>query len=68
MAGRAIAKRAILAIGDGAATDIRGAFDQGIDTLFVTDGIHAEEFGQADRPDVALVHEFLAVAELGWNL
>jgi HAD superfamily hydrolase (TIGR01459 family) len=65
VAGCAVAKSAILAIGDGAATDVRGAFDQGIDTLFVTDGIHADEFGPGDTPDEALVHGFLTIAQLG---
>jgi HAD superfamily hydrolase (TIGR01459 family) len=65
IAGHDVATDEILAIGDGAATDIRGAFDQGIDVLFVTDGIHAAELGPGDRPDWALVHTFLAAAELG---
>ena len=40
-----------LAIGDGLPTDIRGACDNGFDVLFVTGGIHAADFGPADRPD-----------------
>jgi HAD superfamily hydrolase (TIGR01459 family) len=55
----------VLAIGDGLETDIRGAVGQGIDVLFVTDGIHAEVFGARDAPDLAKVHAFLATVGLG---
>ena len=50
IAGSDISKDAVLAIGDGVTTDLRGAFDQSIDVLFVTDGIHAGEFGPAILP------------------
>ena len=60
-----IARQSILAIGDGVATDLRGAFGQNIDILFVTDGIHADEFGPGDDPDPRLIREFLAAADLG---
>jgi HAD superfamily hydrolase (TIGR01459 family) len=62
--GTDIPRPLILAIGDGAATDLRGAFDQKFDILFVTDGIHAAEFGPTDRPDPKLVHAFLATVGL----
>lgn len=65
VAGRAVARELVLAIGDGVATDLRGAFDQNIDILFVTDGIHSAEFGPADTPDAGLVSEFLTAADLG---
>ena len=39
----------ILAIGDGLATDIKGANDAGIDVLLITGGIHGQDFG--DRPE-----------------
>jgi HAD superfamily hydrolase (TIGR01459 family) len=42
-AGREIRKP--LAIGDGLATDIRGANAAGIDALFIADGVHGEEIG-----------------------
>jgi HAD superfamily hydrolase (TIGR01459 family) len=59
----------VLAIGDGLATDIRGAFTQGFDVLFVTGGIHAADFGPTDAPDPArvadrLMDEGLAVTAL----
>ncbi len=40
-----IEKDRILAIGDGLRTDIQGALNQGIDSLFLMDGIHFEEIG-----------------------
>ena len=40
----------VLAIGDGIDTDVRGAVGQGIDVLFVTDGIHAPSLAIATRP------------------
>jgi HAD superfamily hydrolase (TIGR01459 family) len=65
IAGRAIEKSAVLAVGDGLDTDIRGAVGQGIDALFVTGGIHAEVFGDRERPDAAKVHALLGTAGLG---
>lgn len=41
----------VLAIGDALATDLRGAHNAGLDALFVTGGIHAEEFGPPGEPD-----------------
>ncbi len=45
----------VLAVGDGLATDIRGAFTQGLDVLFVTGGIHSADFGPVEAPDVERV-------------
>lgn len=55
----------LLAIGDGIDTDIRGGLAEGIDTLFVTGGIAAAEFG-ADRqaPDPARLDAWLAQRQL----
>lgn len=44
--GAKIGKEQILAIGDGARTDLKGAALQGIDCLFITGGIHAEDFSK----------------------
>ena len=41
--GRAIDPKEVLAIGDGGATDLAGAGQAGIDCLFITEGIHADE-------------------------
>jgi HAD superfamily hydrolase (TIGR01459 family) len=43
----------VLAIGDSVRTDLKGAHDLGVDCLFVTAGIHAEELGHRDAPDLA---------------
>ena len=53
VAGRAIARDRVLAIGDSLRTDLKGAQTAGIDFLFVTAGIHAEELGGRERPDMA---------------
>src|ERR1700710_1376848 len=46
-----------LAIGDSVRTDLAGAHAFGIDCLFVTRGIHAEEFEGIDQMDPASVKE-----------
>ncbi|MBD8892969.1 TIGR01459 family HAD-type hydrolase [Roseibium litorale] len=51
---------AILCVGDGLPTDIRGAVSQDLDVLFVTGGIHASDFGPTHEPDEALVRRRLA--------
>jgi len=45
----------VLAIGDSVRTDLTGATGFGIDCLFVTAGIHAEELGGRDNPDAKLL-------------
>ena len=64
IAGHDVTKQSVLASGDGAATDLRGAFAQGISILFVTDGIHADEISPGNHPDHASVGQFLAEADL----
>jgi HAD superfamily hydrolase (TIGR01459 family) len=54
----------ILAVGDGLATDIRGAVDNGVPTLFVTGGIHAADFGPHGAPDGERVAARLAAEGL----
>jgi len=59
--GRAVDRRRILCVGDGIATDVRGAADQGLDCLFIASGIHgAETLGADGRPDPALTAALLA--------
>jgi HAD superfamily hydrolase (TIGR01459 family) len=65
LAGAAVDRTAVLAIGDGLDTDIRGAVAQDIDAAFITGGIHAEIFGDRDDPDVNAIHAYLATAGLG---
>ena len=43
--------RRVLAIGDGFHTDVRGAWAQGIDVLFVAGGIHRDETLTNGQPD-----------------
>jgi len=53
-------RKRILAIGDGMATDVAGAAAFGLDLLYISSGIHAEEYGAPDNPDVARLEAFLA--------
>jgi HAD superfamily hydrolase (TIGR01459 family) len=50
----------VLAIGDSVRTDLKGAAAFGVDCLFVTAGIHAEELGPRDDPDADALAKILA--------
>ena len=52
----------VLAIGDSIRTDLRGAHAAGLDFLFVTAGIHADELGARDAPDSGALAEKFAAA------
>src|SRR6516165_8222439 len=52
----------LLAIGDSVRTDLKGAAAFGIDCLFVTAGIHAEELGNRHDPDAAALAGIFAAA------
>lgn len=54
-----IPDRAILAIGDGIATDISGALGEGIDSLFITGGLAAEETQTTVQPDEKALTTYL---------
>jgi len=43
----------VLAIGDSVRTDLKGAMAFGVECLFVTAGIHAEELGGRENPNAA---------------
>jgi HAD superfamily hydrolase (TIGR01459 family) len=60
--GRTLARKRVLAIGDSIRTDFTGAHKFGIDFLFVTSGIHAEELGGRDTPDSAALKAKFAAA------
>jgi HAD superfamily hydrolase (TIGR01459 family) len=60
--GRTVAHGRVLAIGDSVRTDLKGAAAFGIDCLFVTAGIHAEELGGRDRPDASALGGIFAAA------
>jgi HAD superfamily hydrolase (TIGR01459 family) len=55
--GQTPALSRVLAIGDSVRTDLAGAHGFGIDCLFVTRGIHAEDFEGIDQLDPASVKE-----------
>jgi HAD superfamily hydrolase (TIGR01459 family) len=55
----------VLAIGDGINTDIKGAVEEGIDSLFVTGGLAAAALGDdVENPDSPLMQEWLAIHQL----
>jgi HAD superfamily hydrolase (TIGR01459 family) len=62
--GAAVAHHRILAIGDSVRTDLKGAAAFGIDCVFVTAGIHAEELGARDNPSAAALSDIFAAAGL----
>jgi HAD superfamily hydrolase (TIGR01459 family) len=60
--GGGVALDRVLAIGDSVRTDLAGANSLGVDCLFVTAGIHAEELGHRDDPDPAAIAKMFAAA------
>jgi len=60
--GMDIARDRVLAIGDSVRTDVKGAASFGIDCLFVTAGIHAEELGARNDPDAKVLGGIFAAA------
>jgi len=64
-AGKSVPLSRSLAIGDSLRTDLKGARTFGVDFLFVTSGIHAEELGGREKPDpAALSGAFTAAGEM----
>jgi HAD superfamily hydrolase (TIGR01459 family) len=70
--GRSAEFGRVLAIGDSVRTDLAGAHGFGIDCLFITRGIHSEEFEGIDQLDPASVKELFGhppkalMRELRW--
>ena len=62
--GRRAARERVLAIGDSVRTDLKGAAAFGIDCLFVTAGIHAEELGARDDPQASALADIFAAADV----
>src|SRR5499427_3854576 len=60
--GQRVQHHRVLAIGDSVRTDLKGAATFGIDCLFVTAGIHAEELGGRSDPDAAALAGIFAAA------
>ena len=54
------ALKRVLAVGDSVRTDFKGANAFGVDFLFVTAGIHAEELGGRHNPDRAAIDQIFA--------
>lgn len=58
--GHDIPDERILAVGDGIFTDVQGGVAEGIDSLFITGGLAAEEFGtDVENPDETLLRHWL---------
>ncbi|QBF30899.1 TIGR01459 family HAD-type hydrolase [Thalassococcus sp. S3] len=57
--GKEIAGTDILAIGDGAQTDIKGAMGEDIDSLFISGGLAASETKTSHQPDPDLLNAYL---------
>jgi HAD superfamily hydrolase (TIGR01459 family) len=70
--GAPVTPSRVLAIGDSVRTDLAGAHGFGIDCLFVTRGIHSEEFEGIDQLDPTSVRELFGhppkalIRELRW--
>jgi HAD superfamily hydrolase (TIGR01459 family) len=70
--GHAVQAGKVLAIGDSVRTDLAGAHGFGIDCLFVTRGIHSEQFEGIEQLDPASVKELFGhppralMRELKW--
>jgi HAD superfamily hydrolase (TIGR01459 family) len=60
--GRVPDRKRILAIGDSVRTDLTGAQAFGLDYMFVTSGIHADDYGSRDAPDLSALDAIFAAA------
>ena len=73
--GHPVDRARVLCIGDGIATDVKGANAQGLDVLFVASGIHGAETIGPNGLDAKAVEDLLAkdgaratyaIADLVW--
>jgi HAD superfamily hydrolase (TIGR01459 family) len=60
--GTAPPRQRVLAIGDSVRTDLKGAAAFGLDSVFVTSGIHAGDVGGPKTPDLDALHAIFAAA------
>jgi HAD superfamily hydrolase (TIGR01459 family) len=60
--GAVLPRQRVLAIGDSVRTDLTGAASFGIECLFVTSGIHAEEYGGRQSPSLDALNGIFAAA------
>ena len=58
----ALERERVLAIGDSVRTDLKGAAAFGLDYMFVTSGIHAEQYGSREAPDLAALNAIFNAA------
>ena len=54
-----LARERVLAIGDGMPTDVRGAISQGLDLLYISAGIHVNEYTVNGQIDEAVMNAWL---------
>ena len=59
ISGKSLDRKRVLAIGDGLPTDIKGAYENQLNALFITNGIHANEYTNGDV-DTERLEIFLA--------
>ncbi|EEW24665.1 TIGR01459 family HAD-type hydrolase [Rhodobacter ferrooxidans] len=60
-----VSDAAILCIGDGIGTDVQGGMAEGMDTLFITGGLAADQFGaDSANPDKGLLDKWLAAQQM----
>jgi HAD superfamily hydrolase (TIGR01459 family) len=52
----------VLAVGDSVRTDLAGAASFGVDCVFVTSGLHAEQYGSREAPDLDALNAMFAAA------
>ena len=62
--GAAVPLPRVLAIGDSVRTDLKGAAALGIDSLFVTSALHAEDYGDRETPDLDALDATFAAAKV----
>jgi HAD superfamily hydrolase (TIGR01459 family) len=60
--GAATPLKRVLAIGDSVRTDLKGAASFGVDCLFVVSGLHAEDAGGREAPDLSGLNAMFAAA------
>jgi len=62
--GAAVLLPRVLAIGDSVRTDLKGATALGIESLFVTSALHAEDYGDRETPDLDALNATFVAAEV----
>ena len=65
--GKDIPAASILAIGDGAQTDIRGAMGEDVDSLFISGGLAAQDTQTTHQPDPAALSAYLEKEKVAPN-